>query len=98
MALINSTAVAVRSRGRKRRIVALIVALVATVGGVALGTGIASAASSCTSNSERGLCLAVDRNANGTFTVHVGVDVHMSVADAQEYIDDPGDPFVVTIV
>jgi len=72
---------------------------VATVGGVAVGTGIASAGtSSCTSNGERGLCLAIDGVGGGRFSVHVGVDVHMSVADAQEYIDDPGDPFDVIIV
>jgi len=91
-----------RSRSRWRRRAALIVTLALTVvGGIALGTGIASATSNCISNSERGLCLAVDAvgvNANVTYKVHVGVDFHMSLAQAQEYMSNPGHPASATIV
>jgi hypothetical protein len=69
--------------------------IVSTVG---LGTGTASAASSCAINSERSLCLAVDAVGGRNYLVHVGVNVHMPVEEAQEYVDDPGAPFFVTIV
>ena len=98
MAVIESTAGVARGGSRRRRLGMLAVALVGAVSAVGLGTGTASAASSCTINSERGVCLAVDGVGGGNFRVHVGVDVHMSLAEAQEYIDDPGDPFVVKIV
>jgi hypothetical protein len=98
MDVIDATAVAARSRSRKRWLRMLIVTLLGTVSAVGLGSGTASAAHSCAINAERGLCLEVNAVGDGNYTVHVGVDVHMPIAEAQEYIDDPGDPFVVTIV
>jgi hypothetical protein len=101
MAVIDSTAVDARGRGPRRRLVRLLgvlIAVVGVVGVVGLTAGPAAAAQTCTGRSDSNLCLAVDALGGGLFRVHVGIDVHMSFAQAQEYIDDPGDPFVVTIV
>lgn len=99
MAVIDSTAVAARSRRRRKRgLRMLLVAAVGVTSAIALTAGTASAAHTCSNNSERHICLAVDGVGGGNFAVHVDIDLLMSAADAQEFIDDPGDPFVVTIV
>src|SRR5882724_11275993 len=98
MAVIDPTAVNARSRRARRRLLRVLIAAVGVLGVVGSTAGPASAAQTCTGASDSNLCLAVDGLGGGLFRVHVGIDVHMSLADAQEYIDDPGDPFVVTIV
>lgn len=75
----------------------MLVMSLAVVGGVGLTAVPASAAQTCTGRSDSNLCLAIDGLGNGVFRVHVGIDVHMSLAEAQEYIDDAGVPFRVTI-
>jgi hypothetical protein len=98
MAMTDQTAVYVPHRGRpRRRLLQLLIAATAVVGAVSLTAGPASAAQTCTGHADSNLCLAVNGVGNGTFAVHVGIDVHMSLEEAQEYIDDPGDPFVVWI-
>ncbi|WP_037320080.1 hypothetical protein [Amycolatopsis orientalis] len=90
--------VRVRPRGRvNRRLLGSLVAVVAMSGAVGLAAGPASAAQTCTGAADSNLCLAINRLDNGLFAVHVGIDVHMSLDRAQEYIDDPGDPLRVTI-
>jgi hypothetical protein len=98
MAVIDSTTVDARRPRRRRWLGMLTVALVGIGTAVGLVAGTASAAGTCTINRERSICLDVNGVGNGNFTVHVGVLVPMSAVDAQEYIDDPGNPIVVTIV
>ena len=82
----------------RRRLARVLVAAAGVLGVVGSMAGPASAAQTCTGASDSNLCLSVDGVGGGRFRVHVGIDVPMSLAEAQEYIDDPGDPFVVTIV
>ncbi|MEU4164793.1 hypothetical protein [Actinoplanes sp. NPDC026670] len=45
------------------------------------------------------MCLWINGVGNNRYVVHVGIDVHgLTLAQAQEYIDDPGDPFVVAAI
>jgi len=98
MAKIDPSAVDVRPRGRsRRRLLQLLIAATAVVGAVGLMAGPASAAQTCTGAADSNLCLAINGLGGNTFAVHVGIDVHMSLEKAQEYIDDPGDPFIVWI-
>ena len=102
MPIINPTAAGARSRGRaKRRLLLLSVAATAAVGAGALTAGPASAAQTCRSGTQSGfdsvLCLSIDGRTDGRYNVHVGIDVHMPLARAQEYVDDPFDPFTVWI-
>jgi hypothetical protein len=57
-----------------------------------------AAVNHCDGDSTVVTCLLIDQNQDGTYYVEVGIDVHMSVQDAQAIIDQPGDPFTVTIV
>lgn len=58
----------------------------------------AQAAMKCVPDQNAFVCLWIDGLGNNRFRVHVGIDVRMSLAEAQEYIDDAGNPFsVVTI-
>jgi hypothetical protein len=75
----------------------MLIAGLAVVGIVGLTAMPASAAVKCGGTGNSDLCLQIDRLTNGAFRVHVGIDVHMSLADAQEYVDDVGVPFRVTI-
>lgn len=94
----RSNAVRVRPRGGAGRgVLRLLIAATAFLGAVGLMTGPASAAQTCTGRPDSNLCLAINGVGNGNFAVHVGIDVHMSRDEAQEYIDDPGDPFTVWI-
>jgi hypothetical protein len=98
MTIIDPTAEDVRPRGRtKRRLLQLLIAAMAVFGAVGLSAGPASAAQTCTGAADSNLCFAINGVGSGNFAVHVGIDVHMSLEDAQEYIDDPGNPFVVWI-
>jgi hypothetical protein len=86
-----------RRQGRpKRRLFQLLIAAVAVFGAVGLMAAPASAAQTCTGGTNN-LCLSINRLADGRYLVHVGIDVRMSLDAAQEYIDDVGDPFTVTI-
>jgi hypothetical protein len=80
------------------RLVQVLIAVLA-VGGAMLATaGPASAAMRC--DYQEGLynvCLTVNGVGNGMYNVHVGIDVHMSLADAQEYVDDEGDPLLAMV-
>lgn len=98
MAVIDRAAMDARRRRVRRRLLRVLVAVVGVLGIVGSTAGPASAAQTCTGHSDSNLCLAIDGIGGGLFHVHVGIDVHMSLAEAQEYVDDPGDPFVVTIV
>jgi hypothetical protein len=98
MAVIDSTATNARKRRYRRRLSRVLIAVVGVLGIVGSTAGPAAAEQTCTGHSDSNLCLAVDGLGGGLFRVHVGIDVHMSFADAQEYVDDPGDPFVVTVV
>ncbi|PRY44787.1 hypothetical protein [Umezawaea tangerina] len=84
-------------RRAKHRLLQSLVALSMVVGAVGTTAGTASAAQTCTGATDANLCLWIDGVGNGNFRVHVGIDVHISRADAQEYIDDAGDPFTVWI-
>jgi hypothetical protein len=94
---ITELTAGVRPRRTRRRLVRAILAAVAVVGAVAATAGPASAAQTCTGHTDSNLCFAIDGLGNNMFHVHVGIDVHMPLDQAQEYIDDTGDPFVVWI-
>jgi hypothetical protein len=52
-----------------------------------------------TPGSRANICLHIPSTGNGNFyNVHVGVEVHMSRADAQALINQPGDPFTVRLM
>jgi hypothetical protein len=91
----DSTAVVARRR-RPRRLLQLLVAAAAVIGAVAIMAGPASATQTCTAARDANVCLSIVPAAPGRFTVHVGVDVHMSGERAQEYIDEGG-PLSVAI-
>lgn len=87
-------------RGRRRLVRGTLAAAMALgiVGGtMGATTGTASAAMRCTGARDSNVCLWVNGVGNGQFVVHVGIDFHISREDAQEYIDDAGDPFQVWI-
>ena len=98
MAVIDQAPANARAWRRGRRLVQVLIAAVGVLGVVGSTAGPASAAQTCNSTGGSVVCLAVDGVGGGQFKVHVGIEVQMSRAEAQEYIDDPGDPFVVTIV
>ena len=85
-------------RRSRRRTGPILAAGLAFVGVVGLTAAPAYAAQTCRSTGNSVLCLAINGVGNGMFRVHVGIDVHMSVADAQEYIDDTGEPLRVLIL
>jgi hypothetical protein len=98
MPIIDSTVADVRRGGRtKRRLGQLVIAAMAVPAAVALTAVPASAAQTCTGRTDSNLCLSIDRRADGNYNVHVGIDVHMPLWQAQEYVDDPGVPFTVWI-
>lgn len=99
MAVTDRTIVDVPRRGRaRRRLLQLLIAATAVVGAVSLTAGPASAAAPpCATPPGSNLCWSINALGDGTYAVHVGIDVTMSQEDAQEYIDDPGDPFEVWI-
>jgi len=86
------------ARGRAgRRTLRALAVTAATLGAVALTAGPASAETNCTGSGNATVCLGIDGVGGGRFAVHVGIDVHVSRAVAQEYLDDAGDPFTVWI-
>jgi hypothetical protein len=88
----------VRPRSRtKRRLLQLLTATVVVPGALAVTAVPASAAQTCTGRTDSNLCLAIDRRTDGNYNVHVGIDVHMPLDQAQEYVDDAGVPFSVWI-
>jgi hypothetical protein len=98
MPIIDFPAADVRPRGRtKRRLLQLPIVATAVCGAVALTAAPASAIQTCKPVPGSNLCLRIDQRADGDFDVHVGIDVHMPLDWAQEYVDDQGDPFTVWI-
>jgi hypothetical protein len=98
MTTIDPVAAGVRPVGRvKRRLLRMLIVVTAVLGAVGLTAGPASAAQNCKTVNNAFVCLAINRLDNGLFAVLVGIEVHMSVAEAQEYVDDPDDPFTVEI-
>jgi hypothetical protein len=81
----------------KRRLLRLVGAATAVAGIGTLTAAPASAAQTCTGRTDSNLCLSIDRRTDGRFNVHVGIDVHMPLDQAQEYVGDAGDPFIVRI-
>ena len=98
MTIIEPTAVDVRPRRRtKRRLLQVLITVTAVLGAVGLTAGPASAEHACGAVNNADVCLWINRLDNGLFAIDVGIDVHMSVEEAQEYVGDPGDPFTVEI-
>jgi hypothetical protein len=98
MPIIDSPAADVRPRGStKRRLLQLPIVAMAICSAVALTAAPASAAQTCTGKPGSNLCFSINQRADGNFDVHVGIDVHMPLDKAQEYVDDEGDPFTVWI-
>ncbi|TWP47306.1 hypothetical protein FKR81_33200 [Lentzea tibetensis] len=98
MAVIEPSAATVRPRGRtRRRWLQAALAAAMTLGTIGLTAGPASAERTCTGARDANLCLTIEGLGNGFYRVHVGIDVHMSFEEAQEYIDDPGDPLTAVI-
>ena len=89
-----------KSRGRTKRLfLRATIGLTAVASAVGLMAAPALAAPNrCTSPDNVVRCLYIERNPNGTYYVEIGIDVPMSVQDAQAIIDQPGDPFLVTMV
>jgi len=97
-ATATATAADVRPRrSTKRRLLQLLAATVVVPGAVAVTALPASAAQTCTGRTDSNLCLSIDRRTDGNYKVHVGIDVHMPLYQAQEYVDDAGVPFGVWI-
>jgi hypothetical protein len=97
MVMIDPNAVDAQRRRSRRRMLQMLIAGLAVIGVVGLTAVPAAAAQRCGPKGNSTICLAIDSNGDGTFRVSVGIDVHMSLAQAQEYVDDPWDPFRVTI-
>jgi hypothetical protein len=98
MAIIDHTAGTVRPRGRiKRRLLQTVIAAAAVFGAVVVTAGPAAAVQTCTGRPEANLCFAIEGRPDGRFDVHVGIDVHMPLAEAQEYVDDAGNPLSASI-
>jgi hypothetical protein len=96
MYVIDGAATDVRPRSRtKRRLLQLLTGTVVVSGAIALTAVPASAAQTCTGRTDSNLCLSIDRRPDGNYAVHVGIDVHMPLEQAQEYVDDAGVPFGV---
>jgi hypothetical protein len=96
MATSIPTATNVRSHlSTRRRPLQFLIAAATVISSVALTAVPASAAQTCTGRTDSNLCLFIDRRTDGNFTVHVGIDVHMPLDRAQEYVDDAGVPFTV---
>ena len=97
-AVLDRRTVEIRSRGRvRRRVVPMLVAVTGVFGALGFAAAPASAAQTCNSPKNSNVCFSIDRISNGNFAVHVGIDVHIGQEEAQEYIDDFGDPFRVVI-
>jgi hypothetical protein len=93
MPIIDSPAADVRPRGRtKRRLLQLPIAATAVLGAVALTAAPASATQTCTGKPDSNLCFSINQRADGNFDVHVGIDVHMPLDKAQEYVGNVGEP------
>jgi hypothetical protein len=88
-----------RSRSWIPRMLIAGLAAIGVTGALGLAAVPASAAMTCngTVGSPSNLCLWIDGVGSGLYKIHVGIDVFMSFDRAQEYIDDPGNPFRVTI-
>jgi hypothetical protein len=98
MPIIDTAAVNVRHHGRTgRRLLQAVIAVAAVLGAVFVTAGPASAVQTCTGRPEANLCLAINGRSDGLFAVHVGIDVHMSLEEAQEYVDDAGNPLSASI-
>jgi hypothetical protein len=89
MTIIDSAAVGVRPRSRTRH--RLLIAATTVFGTIGLTAEPAFAAQTCPVAPDSIVCSAINQIDNGLFAVHVGIDVRMSLAEAQEYVDDPGD-------
>jgi hypothetical protein len=84
------------SRAGKRRLRRGLGVMAASGGTIALIMSAlavpASAEQKCTGRPDSNVCLSID-NFNGGYLIHVGIDVHMSLQDAQAILDAPGEPF-----
>ncbi|BCB75030.1 hypothetical protein ACFQ1L_33475 [Phytohabitans flavus] len=83
------------AKRRLTRVLALAASLSVALGLMAVP---AQAAMICSGAPAINLCLWIDGQGNNRYRVHVGIDVHMSLAEAQEYVDDAGDPFSAVII
>ena len=81
----------------RSRILGILIAVTAVFGALALAAGPASAEQRCTGGSDANLCLTIEGRSDGLFNVDVGIDIHIPLDAAQEYIDDPGDPVAAVI-
>lgn len=72
------------------RVLAFVASVVVALGLMAVP---AQALQKCSGAPAINLCVWIDREASGLYRVHVGIDVHMTQAQAKILIDLPGDPF-----
>ena len=85
-------------RSRARRLVSGACALALATGVLGLMADPASAEMRCTGRPESNVCLSIDTNSNqSTYFIHVGIDVHMSLQEAQAYVAQ-GRPFTVKMM
>ena len=83
---------------RARRFVSGVCALALATGVLGLMAGPASAEQKCTGRPDSNVCLDITSNSNqSTYFIHVGIDVHMSLQEAQAYVSQ-GRPFTVTMM
>jgi len=75
----------------RRRLAAAVGAVAVTAGAVALTASPASAHQVCRAAPGHVICLSTTPMANRDFAVHLGIDIHMSQADAQAIINAPGE-------
>ena len=86
-----------KRRGIRRLSRVLAVVTAAAIGMITLATAPASATQTCTAQVGSNVCLSNFRLSNGNYAVHIGIDDHISQADAQAIIDQPGDPFFTVV-
>ncbi|WP_336215432.1 hypothetical protein [Nonomuraea sp. LPB2021202275-12-8] len=90
-----------RSRvGRASRKLAVVSALAAAALAIAAGPAMAepNPQVKCTSASTHVICFSLDRLDDGNVAAHLGIDIHMSRADAQAIIDAPGEELSAKVI
>ncbi len=83
----------------KRGFLGLLTIAMASVLGIVLMSGPASAAQQCTYTADYNACLFITRQSTGDYLVRFGIDLRkLSKKEAQTIIDAPGHPFYANLI
>jgi len=83
---------------RAKRLASSVCALAVAIGALGLLADPASAEMKCTGRTDANVCLTITSNNNqSTYFIHIGIDVHMSLSEAQAYVRQ-GRPFTVRMM